>query len=238
MDKDEIMIKIENVRKVYGEGDAAVVALDNISLEIPSGKFVAIIGKSGSGKSTLLNLIGGLDTTTTGKINCDDVYLNDLDNNALSDYRNKNIGFVFQSFYLEPSFTVLENVEMPLVISGMDKKPRREIAIAIINKLGLADKTNKKANTLSGGQKQRVSIARALVHSPNLILADEPTGNLDSKNGAEVIAILREISNEGKTVILVTHNMEDAKKTDYIIEIADGNIYKIIDERVVCNENN
>jgi putative ABC transport system ATP-binding protein len=230
------MIRVENISKIYGEGESAVKALDNVSLEIPTGKFIAIIGKSGSGKSTLLNLIGGIDKVTSGKIYSNDICLNELDNNQLSDYRNKNIGFVFQAFYLEPSFTVLENVEMPLIIAGMDKKDRREKAIEIINQLDLKDKTNKKANTLSGGQKQRVSIARALVHSPNLILADEPTGNLDSKNGAEVMAILREISKKGKTVILVTHNMEDAQKADYIIEVVDGHIAKVVDEKVANNE--
>lgn len=174
---------------------------------------------------------------SAGKIYNKGICLNELNNDELSDYRNRNIGFVFQAFYLESSFTVLENVEMPLIIAGIDKKLRREKAIAVINRLGLDNKINKKIKTLSGGQKQRVSIARALVHSPNLILADEPTGNLDTQNGAEVMAILREISANGKTVILVTHNMDDAKKADYIIEIADGHVTTIID-RKFDNENN
>lgn len=225
------MIRVEEIVKIYGAGEGEEKAVDHISLEIPEGKFVAIIGNSGSGKTTLLNIIGGLDSPTSGKIYNKNICLSELTNNELSDYRNKNIGFVFQDFYLEPAFTVLENVEMPLVIAGMGKKERREKATAIINRLGLKEKTNKKANTLSGGQKQRVSIARALTHSPDLILADEPTGNLDSKNGAEVIAILREISNEGKTVILATHNMKDAYKADYIIELKDGRVLQVIEAK-------
>lgn len=229
------MVKVENVVKIYGEGNSAETAVDDVSLAIPDGKFVAIIGKSGSGKTTLLNIIGGLDKPTSGKIYSQNVYLNELKNNQLSDYRNKNIGFVFQDFYLEPAFTVLENVEMPLVIAGTEQKERRKKARAIIERLGLKEKTDKRVNTLSGGQKQRACIARALIHSPSLILADEPTGNLDSKNGAEVIAILREISKEGKTVILATHNMEDAHKADYIIELKDG---KIVEEKEVKENEN
>lgn len=224
------MIKLQNVSKVYGEGESAVHALKNITLDIPDSKLVSIIGKSGSGKSTLINLIGALDTPTEGEISNDDFSLTRLTNDELAEYRNKNVGFIFQSFYLEPYFTVMENVEMPLLIAGVDKKVRREKAQVLINKFGLSDKTDKKANQLSGGQKQRTSIARALIHEPKLILADEPTGSLDIKNGEEVIATLREISAEGHTVILVTHNIEDAKKADYIIELADGEIVRIVDK--------
>lgn len=224
------MIKLQNVSKVYGEGESAVHALKNITLDIPDSKLVSIIGKSGSGKSTLINLIGALDTPTEGEISNDDFSLTRLTNDELAEYRNKNIGFIFQSFYLEPYFTVMENVEMPLLIAGVDKKVRHEKAQVLIDKFGLSDKTDKKANQLSGGQKQRTSIARALIHEPKLILADEPTGSLDIKNGEEVIAALREISSEGRTVILVTHNIEDAKKADYIIELADGEIVRIVDK--------
>lgn len=224
------MIKLQNVSKVYGEGESAVHALKNVTLDIPDSKLVSIIGKSGSGKSTLINLIGALDTPTEGEISNDDFSLTKLTNDELAEYRNKNIGFIFQSFYLEPYFTVMENVEMPLLIAGVDKKIRREKAQGLIDKFGLSDKTDKKANQLSGGQKQRTSIARALIHEPKLILADEPTGSLDNKNGEEVIATLREISAEGRTVILVTHNIEDAKKADYIIELADGEIVRIVDK--------
>lgn len=224
------MIKLQNISKIYGEGDSAVLALKNINLDIPDGKLVSIIGKSGSGKSTLMNLIGALDTPTTGEILNNDFSLNALTSDELAEYRNKNVGFIFQSFYLEPYFTVMENVEMPLLIAGIDKKVRREKAQVIIDKFGLTDKTDKKANQLSGGQKQRTSIARAIIHEPSLILADEPTGSLDIKNGEEVIATLKEISSEGRTVILVTHNIEDAKKADYIIELADGEVVRIVDK--------
>lgn len=230
------MIRFENVVKVYGDKDSSLIALNNISLNIPKGKFVSIIGKSGSGKTTLLNLIGGLDKATSGKISVGENNLADFSNDQLSEYRNKNIGFVFQSFYLESSFTVLENVEIPLVIAGVDKKTRREKAVELITRLDLMDKLNKKASTLSGGQKQRVSIARALINSPDIILADEPTGNLDSKNGAEVMKILHQINLEGKTVILITHNLEDAMKADYIIEIHDGQISNIIDRSIEKDE--
>lgn len=224
------MIKLTNVSKVYGEGESAVHALKNITLDIPDSKLVSIIGKSGSGKSTLINLIGALDTPTEGEISNDDYRLTKLTSDELAEYRNKNVGFIFQSFYLEPYFTVMENVEMPLLIAGVDKKERREKAQVLIDKFGLSDKTDKKANQLSGGQKQRASIARALIHEPKLILADEPTGSLDIKNGEEVIAALREISAEGRTVILVTHNIEDAKKADYIIELADGEVVRTVDK--------
>lgn len=216
------MIVLHNVNKIYGKGEGAVHALKDANLVIEDGKFTAILGKSGSGKSTLMNIIGALDSPTSGTIESNGVILNELSKNDLAKYRNKTTGFVFQSFYLEPTFTVLENVAMPLTIAGEDKKEREEKATKIIEELGLSDKINKKASELSGGQKQRVSIARALVHDPDIVLADEPTGNLDSQNGAEVMALLKKIVEKGKSVILVTHNMEDAKNADNIIEIKDG----------------
>lgn len=225
------MIELHDVGKVYGEGESAVVALDGINLNIPSGRLVSIIGKSGSGKSTLLNILGALDSPTNGEVSINGKSLNGLTNDEMAEYRNKNVGFIFQQFYLEPNFTVLENVEMPLLISGVSKAERRERARALIDKFGLSDKTDKKANTLSGGQKQRVSIARALIHEPAIILADEPTGSLDSKNGKDVIDALKSICGEGRTVILVTHNHDDANKADYIIELADGKAVNITDKR-------
>lgn len=225
------MIELHDVRKVYGEGESAVVALDGINLNIPSGRLVSIIGKSGSGKSTLLNILGALDSPTNGEVSINGKSLNGLTSDEMAEYRNKNVGFIFQQFYLEPNFTVLENVEMPLLISGVSKAERRERARALIDKFGLSDKTDKKANTLSGGQKQRVSIARALIHEPAIILADEPTGSLDSKNGKDVIDALKSICGEGRTVILVTHNHDDANKADYIIELADGKAVNITDKR-------
>jgi putative ABC transport system ATP-binding protein len=216
------MITLTNVNKIYGKGEGAVHALKDVNLTIDDGKFTAIIGKSGSGKSTLMNIIGALDSPTSGKVIAGDLVLNNLSSNQLAEYRNRTTGFIFQSFYLEPTFTVLDNVAMPLTIAGVDRNLREEKAKEILIRLGLEDKIYKKANELSGGQKQRVSIARALVHDPQIILADEPTGNLDSQNGAEVMKILRDICAMGKAVVLVTHNMEDAINADKIVIIKDG----------------
>ena len=216
------MIELKNVDKIYGSGESAVHALKNVNVTIEDGKFTAILGKSGSGKSTLMNIIGALDSPTDGEVFADGKNLTKMSQNELAEYRNKTTGFVFQSFYLEPTFTVLDNVAMPLIIAGEDRKSREKKATDILIKLGLEDKIMKKANELSGGQKQRVSIARALVHAPDIVLADEPTGNLDSQNGAEVMALLRQICDMGKSVVLVTHNMEDAKNADNLILMKDG----------------
>lgn len=224
------MIKLENLTKIYGDDSAKVVAVDNLNIEIPSGKFVAIVGESGSGKSTLLNLIGALDTATSGSIDIDGEKLENMNKNQLAEFRNKKLGFVFQSYNLDLDFTVLENVEMPLLIAGVDKATRREKAREIIEKLNIGEKMDIYAKKLSGGQRQRVSIARALVGEPDYILADEPTGNLDSQNGAEVIAILRGIADQGKTVILVTHNKNDASVVDLVLEMQDGKIIKVTDK--------
>lgn len=223
------MIKLTNVNKVYGKGDSAVHALKDVNLELPSGKFISIVGKSGSGKSTLMNIVGALDSCTSGEVEIDGEVLNNKTSNQLADYRNKKIGYIFQSFYLEPTFTVLENVAMPMTIAGVNRKEREAKAMQAISDLNLLDKAKKKASELSGGQKQRVSIARALVFDPDIILADEPTGNLDSQNGQEVIALLQKICDSGKTVLLVTHNIDDARKTDIMVEIKDGVIANIIE---------
>ena len=216
------MIELKHVDKIYGKGEGAVHALKDVNVEIEDGKFTAILGKSGSGKSTLMNIIGALDSPTSGEVFANGKNLTKMSADELADYRNKTTGFVFQSFYLEPTFTVLDNVAMQLVIAGVDRRTREEKAKAVLEQLGLSDKIGKMANELSGGQKQRVSIARALVHDPDIVLADEPTGNLDSQNGAEVMALLRQICDSGKSVVLVTHNMEDAKNADNVIFIKDG----------------
>lgn len=221
------MIILKNLTKIYGRGDNAVKALNDVSLTIEDGKFIAIVGKSGSGKSTMMNIIGALDMPSEGEVIANGKELTKLNSDQLADYRNKNIGYIFQSFYLEPTFTVLENVAMPLTIAGMKKEEREELAIKAIKTLGLEDKTYKKASELSGGQKQRVSIARAIVHNPEIVLADEPTGNLDSQNGKEVIKLLQNISDLGKTVVLVTHNIDDAYKTDLMVVLRDGKIERI-----------
>lgn len=216
------MIILKDVNKIYGKGDGAVHALKDVNVVIEDGKFTAILGRSGSGKSTLMNIVGALDSPTSGTVTANGRELTLLSQNELAEYRNATTGFIFQSFYLEPTFTVLDNVAMPLTIKGVGRKEREKKACEILEKLGLSDKTYKKANELSGGQKQRVSIARALVHDPEIVLADEPTGNLDSVNGAEVMKLLREICAMGKSVVLVTHNMEDAKNAQNIIRISDG----------------
>ncbi len=222
------MIELKNVSKIFGSGESEVRALDDVSLTIDNGTFIAIVGKSGSGKSTMMNLIGALDKPTQGEITADGNNLTNMKDDELAEYRNKHIGYIFQSFYLEPTFTVLENVAMPLTIAGMKKSEREELARKAIAQLGLEEKTDKKANELSGGQKQRVSIARAIVHDPEVILADEPTGNLDSQNGVEVIRLLQGIADSGKTVVLVTHNIDDARKTDKMVVLKDGKIQQII----------
>ena len=216
------MIELKNVYKTYGKGYGAVQALKNVNLVIEDGKFTAIVGRSGSGKTTLMNIIGALDKPTLGSVISNGNNLTAMTRDQLAEYRNKTTGFVFQSFYLEPTFTVLDNVAMPLIIAGEGRSSREEKAAAVLKSLGLEDKIYKKANELSGGQKQRVSIARAIVHNPDIVLADEPTGNLDSQSGAEVMAILRNICDMGKSVVLVTHNMEDAKNAEVIIDIKDG----------------
>lgn len=218
------MIELKNVSKIFGSGESEVRALDDVSLTIEDGTFIAIVGKSGSGKSTMMNLIGALDKPTQGEIIADGNNLTNMKDDELAEYRNKHIGYIFQSFYLEPTFTVLENVAMPLTIAGVKKSEREEKARKAIAQLGLEDKTDKKANELSGGQKQRVSIARAIVHDPEVVLADEPTGNLDSQNGVEVIRLLQGIADSGKTVVLVTHNIDDARKTDKMVVLKDGRI--------------
>lgn len=219
------MIKIENLSKVYGEGESKVIALDNISFEQKEQeKFIAIIGKSGSGKSTLLNIIGALEKATSGDVQIDSVNILALNEKERAVFRSKKIGYIFQAFYLESEFSVLENVELPLLIAGVNKKDREIKAKEYITKLGLESKIYEKVKNLSGGQKQRVAIARALVKEPSVLLADEPTGNLDSTNGQEVMQILKKIAESGRTVLLVTHNIQDAQIADKIIELQDGKI--------------
>ncbi len=216
------MIRIISLKKLYGANANEVVALNNINIEIEKGKFVIIYGKSGCGKSTLLNCIGGLDSATEGSIFVDDVDIAKLNCKDLASYRNKKIGYVFQSFYLEPNFTVCENVEMPLIIAGIDKNIRREKAVKLLASLNLSEKINEKVKNLSGGQKQRVCFARALINDCSYILADEPTGNLDTENGKIVVDLLKEQHKNGKTIIFVTHNMDYLDMADIVINMTDG----------------
>lgn len=226
------MISLKNVTKVYGRSSNAVVALKNINLDIRDGKFTAIVGQSGSGKSTLMHLISALDKVSEGVIVVDDMEITQMSYDHLADFRNRNVGFVFQAFYLEPTFSVLDNVCLPLEIAGVKKHTREEKGKEILTSLGLGDKINKKSNDLSGGEKQRVAIARALINEPNLLLADEPTGNLDSVTGKEIINILKDIALKGKTVVMVTHNLVEAQIADDIITIKDGEIESVIRDGV------
>lgn len=221
------MIELVNVTKIYGKGDNAVTALDDVSFKMETGKFYAIVGKSGSGKSTLLNIIGALDTPTEGSVLVGGNNITEYKERDLANFRNTTVGFVFQSFYLEPTYTVEDNVALPLLIADINKKERVRRVNETLEKLGAIDLLKKRANELSGGQKQRIALARAIVSNPTIILADEPTGNLDTSNGREVVKILRAFSDDGKTVLMVTHNKEDALYADRVLSIVDG---KLIDK--------
>lgn len=219
------MIKLNDVTKVYNIGSKEFKAVSNINLELKDGGFYSILGPSGSGKSTLLRMIGGLDKPTNGSIIIDDIDIYSLSDKDLADFRNKKIGFVFQSFYLENSFTVLENIEVPMLISGINKKDRKDRALKLLTLLNIDNLAYKKIKELSGGECQRVSIARSLANNPQLIIADEPTGSLDSANAKIVLDELKRISSIGKTVILVTHDEQSAETySDFIYRISDGRI--------------
>lgn len=218
------MINIKNVFKVYRMGNEALKVLDDVSVKIEKGEFVAIVGPSGSGKSTLMNIIGGLDKPTQGEVFIDGEDISKYSDKAMSKFRNKKIGFVFQSFNLEPTLTATENVMLPLMFSGIPEKERKKRAMDSLALVDLSDRGKHKPTELSGGQRQRVSIARALVTDPKIILADEPTGNLDSKSGKNVMKILTDFKNQGYTIVMVTHNPEEASYADRVIKIQDGAI--------------
>lgn len=219
-----MLIEIQNLVKNYQLDQIDVAALRGVNLQIPKNEFVAIMGPSGSGKSTLMNILGCLDTPTEGKYFFDSVDVTLLDDNQLSKIRNKNIGFIFQSFNLLPRINALHNVELPLMYAGVDKVIRRELALQALEKVGLGDRVHHKPAELSGGQRQRVSIARAMVNKPGIILADEPTGALDSKSGEEIMEIFRQLHSEGNTIIVITHEKEIAAHTKRIIQLKDGMI--------------
>ena len=220
------MINAKDIEKVYDTGAIQVAALRGVSLKVERGESVAIIGPSGSGKSTLMNILGCLDRPTSGTYSLDGREVSTLSDDELAEIRNKKIGFVFQTFNLLPRATALENVELPLVYSGVQGSVRRKRALSALEKVGLADRAHHRPNELSGGQAQRVAIARALVTEPAIILEDEPTGNLDTKSGLEVMRILRELHEQGITIILVTHNPEIAAMADRFVEIRDGLIVR------------
>ena len=216
------MISIKNLNKIYKTGLVEVHALKNINLEIKQGEFVAIMGQSGSGKSTLMNILGCLDRPTSGEYLLEETDISKLNQDELSLIRNKKIGFVFQSFNLIPRTNVLRNVELPMVYAKIKSSNRRQRAIELLEKVGLSDRINHLPNELSGGQKQRVAIARALANNPPIILADEPTGNLDTQSSEEIMEIFRNLNNEGNSIILVTHEPELAEYADRVIVFRDG----------------
>jgi putative ABC transport system ATP-binding protein len=225
------VIAIEDVRRTYQlTDDLAVHALDGVSLRIQAGELVAIMGSSGSGKSTLMNMIGCLDLPTSGRYLLDGVDVRDMDEDEQSDLRNRKIGFVFQAFNLVPRTSALANVELPLSYAGLPRAERRARALAALDAVGMASRVDHLPSELSGGQQQRVAVARAIVTNPSLILADEPTGNLDSRSTADVLKIFERLNAEGRTVVLITHEDDVARRARRIIRLADGRI--VADDRI------
>lgn len=221
-ENNEIIIEMKNITKTYVVGLEKVHALRGVSLTVRKNEYIAVMGPSGSGKSTLMNIIGCLDTPTTGIYLFNGINVSDMDDNQLARIRNKEIGFVFQTFNLLPRSNALHNVELPLIYANVPKHERRERAKQALISVGLGDRINHKPNELSGGQRQRVAIARALVNNPSIILADEPTGNLDSKTGEEIMQLFAELHKKGNTIILVTHEEYIAEHAKRIIRIKDG----------------
>ena len=217
------VISINNITKTY-EGPPPVKALDGVTLEVQKGDFVAIVGQSGSGKSTLLNMIGLLDSVTEGTIDIEGKNISELSDNELSKFRGEKIGFIFQSFFLLPGLTAQENVAEGLLYQGISRTERLESATKVLEQVGLGDRITHLPKELSGGQQQRVAIARALVQDPAFVLADEPTGNLDKESGLNILNILKELNNQGKTVIMITHNQEHAGMFEKVIELVDGKV--------------
>ncbi len=218
------LISLQNIYKIYQMGDMEVRANDGISLDIYRGEFVSIVGKSGSGKSTIMNIIGALDVPTEGKYILNGQDVSEMEDDSLAEIRNKTIGFVFQQYNLLPKQNLLENVELPLIYAGVGKKERTERSLESLERVGLRDKWRYMPQQLSGGQQQRVSIARALVGNPSLILADEPTGALDSKTGREVLDFLKQLHEEGNTVVIITHDNSIAVEAERVVKISDGKI--------------
>ena len=223
------MLEIKNVSKTYGEGTTAVVALNNVSLRVEKGDFIAIMGPSGSGKSTFLNIIGGLDSLSSGEVILEGKRIDNLDENALVDIRRGEVAYVFQQYHLLPSLTALENVVLPLTFCGASKEDRK--ALDILKRVGLEKRAGHKPGQLSGGEQQRVAIARALVNNPSLILADEPTGNMDQKAGKEILGLFDQLNKEGHSIIMVTHDPEKARHAKETIVLHDGQIVDRIDQR-------
>lgn len=224
------MLTIKGLKKVYGQGEICVEALKGVDFHIEKGEFVSIMGPSGSGKSTLMNILGCLDKSTEGSYELDGHAIEAIATNELAQIRNKKIGFIFQSFNLLPKLTALKNVELPLIYMGLPKETRTEKAITALKRVGLENRMHHHPNELSGGQKQRVAVARALATDPSILLADEPTGNLDSHSTDEILKLFEELNSEGKTIIIVTHEDEVAKRTKRMLVFRDGLL--VTDEEV------
>jgi putative ABC transport system ATP-binding protein len=220
----ELLIQFKDVHKTYDMGQAQVKALDGISIEIRQGDYLAVMGPSGSGKSTLMNLIGCLDSPTAGSYRLKGLEIGTLGDDELARIRNREIGFIFQTFNLLPRTDALQNVELPLIYSGISRRERRERATHALEAVGLGDRMHHRPNEMSGGQRQRVAIARALVNNPSILLADEPTGNLDSRTGEEIMALVDKLHADGNTLILVTHEDDLAKRAARVIRLRDGRI--------------
>lgn len=219
------MIEVSGLSKSYKTGNIEVIALREINFKIESGEYISIMGPSGSGKSTLMNILGCIDTPTSGSYRLDGQEVSTLDDEGLATIRNQKVGFVFQTFNLLPRLTALANVELPLVYSGTGRNERRERALKALERVGLSDRVNHKPNELSGGQSQRVAIARALVNNPSIILADEPTGNLDRATGSDIINLFQKLNSEfGVTLVIVTHDQEVGKSAGRLVQLVDGRI--------------
>jgi len=221
---DNDLIRVRGIGRRYTIGAEEIHALKSVSLDIKKGEFVALMGPSGSGKSTLMNILGCLDTPTKGEYVLNGIHVSDMSENELAEVRNKEIGFVFQTFNLLPRSTALENVALPLIYAGIGKKAREECARRTLESVGLGNRMDHRPNELSGGQRQRVAVARALVNTPSIILADEPTGNLDTKTSVEIMALLEDIHAKGNTIILVTHEEDIARHARRIVRMRDGEI--------------
>jgi putative ABC transport system ATP-binding protein len=223
------LVELRNVSKIYRLGGEEIRALDDVSLDIDAGEFISIIGPSGSGKSTLMHILGCLDSPTQGTIQLDGVLIHNASARELAAFRNRKIGFVFQFFNLLPKLNVLQNVELPMIYSGITAKERRQRAMSALEQVEMANRAKHRPSQLSGGQQQRAAIARALVNNPRLIFADEPTGNLDSRTGEAILNLFRRLSKEGRTIVLVTHDPEIAAVTPRRIEIRDGKVAPKVD---------
>lgn len=218
-------IEIKNLGKIYASGDREVVAIDQMDFHIDDGEFVTIMGQSGSGKSTLLSVMGALNRPTSGKVHIDSLDLYALTHEQRADFRSEYVGFIFQSFQLIPYLNVLENVKLPMAVTGHGKKVKNQMAISVIDRVGLGEKANRLPDQLSGGEQERVAIARAIVNEPPIILADEPTGNLDSETAGQIMGILKDLNKDGHTIIMVTHNPEMGAYASRTIKVKDGRCY-------------